>query len=57
MKAVELFIANNHNDSIVIKILGYPSPNALRQWWREYEQTGTLHEKSIPKPHFAYTVK
>lgn len=51
-KAVELFIANGHNDSLVIWILGYPSPNALRQWWAEYEQTGTLHEKCLPKPRF-----
>ena len=51
-KAVELFIANGHNDSIVIRMLGYPSSNALRQWWTEYEQTGTIHEKCLPKPRF-----
>lgn len=51
-KAVELFIANGHNDSLVIRILVSPSPNALRQWWTEYEQTGVLHEKCLPNPRF-----
>ena len=52
-KAVELFIATGHNDSLVIRTLGYPSPNALRQWWREYEKIGTLHSKCLPKPRFS----
>lgn len=51
-KAVELFIATGHNDSLVIQTLGYPSPNALRQWWREYEESGALHNKCLPKPRF-----
>ena len=31
---------------MVFRELGYPSPNALRQWYNEYMQTGTLHSKA-----------
>ena len=50
--AVALLIATNFNEGLVIKTLGYPSPNALRQWYREYQKTGTLHDKCRPKARF-----
>ena len=37
--------------------LGYPSPNALRSWYKEYKATGTLHEKSRPKPRYTQAQK
>ena len=52
-KAVELYIANGHCVGLVIKELGYPSPNALRAWHREYEETGKLKDTSVHKPHFS----
>jgi len=45
MKAVQLYIDSGCDEVVVLQTLGYPSPNALRQWYREYEQTGTLHHK------------
>jgi len=44
-KAVQLYIDSNFSERIVINNLGYPSPNALRQWHREYTKTGMLHCK------------
>ena len=44
-KAVQLYIDSNFSERIVINNLGYPSPNTLRQWHREYMETGTLQCK------------
>jgi len=51
MKAVMLFIESNLNERIVFRTLGYPSPNALRNWYKEYQQTGRLneHRKQVVK--------
>lgn len=46
MKAVQLYIESGCNETLVFNTLGYPSPNALRQWYREYHQTGALHCKA-----------
>ena len=35
-KAVKLYIDAGCNESTVIRTLGYPSPNALRSWYKEY---------------------
>lgn len=51
-KAVELFIKSGRNENIVIQELGYPSPVCLRNWYKEFMTTGTLHEKSKSKPKF-----
>lgn len=52
IKAVQLYIDSNCNEGKVIRALGYPSPGALRQWYREYMQTGELHQTSKKKPRF-----
>ena len=52
--AVHAYINSNFNENYVIRPLGYPSPNALRSWYKEYKATGTLHEKSRPKPRYAH---
>lgn len=39
-KAVLLFIESDCSESTVIRTLGYPSPNALRSWYKEYISTG-----------------
>jgi putative transposase len=45
ISAVKLYIASGYDVAAVLNAVGYPSPNALRQWCREYEATGTLHIK------------
>jgi len=52
LKAVQLYIESSRKERTVINVLGYPSPNALRQWYEEYIQTGELHKKSKGKPRF-----
>lgn len=52
MKVVRLYIESGFNEGAVIKALGHPSPNTIRSWYREYTETGKLHEVSAPKPHF-----
>lgn len=51
-KAVHLFIASGCSESAVIGTLGYPSPNALRNWYKEYLSTGELHATSSQKPRY-----
>ena len=57
MAAVDAYINSNFNENYVIRTLGYPSPNALRSWYKEYKATGTLHEKSRPKPRYTQAQK
>ena len=45
MKAVRTYIESHFSENYVIETLGYPSPNALRVWYKEYLTTGTLHKK------------
>lgn len=52
-KAVLLFVESDCSESTVICTLGYPSPNALRNWYKEYLSAGnTLHANSAPKPRY-----
>lgn len=51
-RAVELFIESGQKENIVIQQLGYPSPGCLRNWYKEFMETGTLHEKSKSKSRF-----
>lgn len=51
-KAVHLFIASGCSESAVIGTFGYPSPNALRNWYKEYLSTDELHATSSQKPRY-----
>lgn len=51
-KAIKLYIEADCNESTVIRTLGYPSPNALRNWYTEYLSNGKLHATSAPKPRY-----
>lgn len=51
-KAVDLFLASK-SEQFVWQTLGYPSPNALRAWVREYLERGKLHEKVRFKPRYS----
>ena len=53
MKAVTLYIESKFSENQVIKSLGYPSPNTLRSWYREYVTVGSLHTVSRCKPHYS----
>lgn len=43
--AVQTYTESHFSENHVIETLGYPSPNTLRAWYKEYLATGTLHEK------------
>lgn len=46
MKAAELYIQSGYSEGIVIRTLGYPSYTALRNWYKKYLSTGSLHAAS-----------
>ena len=37
--------------------IGYPSPNTLRSWYREYVTAGSPHSESCRKPHYSSAQK
>ena len=43
MRAVELYIKYGHSAADVIRELGYPNRGSLRNWFREFEESGDLH--------------
>ena len=57
MKAVQLYMESGYSENDVIRTLGYPSPNTLRSWYKEYCSNGELHEASAPKPRYSETQK
>jgi transposase-like protein len=44
--AIETFIRFDHSYADTIAELGYPDRHSLRNWWREYRETG---EVPVPK--------
>ena len=42
MKAVELYIKYEHRAKAVSRELGYPHPNLLSRWYKEYLESGYL---------------
>lgn len=52
LKAVELYIKYGLNMAAVLHELGYPTKNALKQWYREYIETDELHEKHTKKSKY-----
>lgn len=57
MAAVHAYVDSHFNENYVIRTLGYPSPNALRSWYKEYKAPGTLHAKSRSKPRYTQAQK
>jgi transposase InsO family protein/transposase-like protein len=53
MKAVRLFIDYDHQMSRVIQELGYPSRRALRDWYREFLESGDLHTWYPKRSHYS----
>lgn len=56
-KAVELYIQSGYSEGTVIRTLGYPSPTALRNWYKEYLSMGSLRTDSAPKPRYTQEQK
>ena len=50
LRAVKLYIKYDHSLSAVIRELGYPSHQALLQWYREYMTQGDLHVSGLLEP-------
>ena len=50
MRAVELYIKLGKRLQATIVELGYPTKNALRGWYREYERRQDLPIRSVPRP-------
>lgn len=53
IKAVELYIKYDLSAADTVRELGYPSRKMLVRWYKEYQETGGLHERCIKRP--AYT--
>ena len=50
MRAVKAYIASGYQANKTIQELGYPSHEALRGWYREYQKSGDLHRDFIRAP-------
>lgn len=49
IRAVELYEKSGRKAGIVVKTLGYPAPNILKRWHREYIATGSIHSGKLSK--------
>lgn len=47
IRAVELYIKLDKRVKATIRQLGYPTKNALRNWYREYQQHRDLRVESV----------
>ncbi len=52
IKAVQFYIKYDLNVAATVRELGYPSPSMLVRWYREYQQTGNLHEEYKKHPRY-----
>ena len=50
MRAVKAYIGSGYQANKTIQELGYPSHEALRNWYREYQKNGDLHRDFIRVP-------
>lgn len=57
IKAVKLLIQYDRSYSTVIRELGYPSKEALWNWYNEFSQNGDLHQDFIKQSKFTYDEK
>ena len=52
LKAVALYIKYDFSIAATIRELGYPSRNMLIRWYKEYKETGGLHEEYKKHPRY-----
>ena len=51
--AIETFIRFDHSYADTIAELGYPDRHTLRNWWKEYRETGEVPvAKRVREPRF-----
>ena len=43
MRAVRLFIECDHSEAATVRKLGCPARRTLREWYREFAESGDLH--------------
>lgn len=53
MRAVKLYINYDLHEAATIRELGYPNRKMIVQWYKEYIQTGQLHEWSKKKSKYS----
>lgn len=54
MKAVKLYIKYDLSAADTIRELGYPNRKMIVRWYKEYRETGDLHEQYIKRPKYTY---
>ena len=52
IKAVQLYIKYDFSLADTVLELGYPNKRMLRHWYKEYQETGGLHEKYNKQPKY-----
>lgn len=57
MRAVKLYIKYDLSVAATLRKLGYPSKNALKQWYAEYMENGDLHNHSAKKSKYSSSQK
>ncbi len=57
MRAVKLYIKYDLNVAATLRELGYPSKNALKQWYVEYMEDGGLHKHFAKKSKYSPSQK
>jgi len=55
IKAVALYIKYDLSAADTIRELGYPGRKMLARWYKEYQETGGLHERYIKNPAYTST--
>jgi len=51
-KAVALYIKYDLCCAETVRVLGYPGRKTLMQWYKEYEESGTVHEQFVKHPQY-----
>ena len=57
MRAIKLYIKYDLGMAATLRKLGYPSKNALKQWYAEYMENGDLHNHSAKKSKYSSSQK
>ena len=53
LKAIKLLLQYDMSYSTVIRELGYPSKESLRNWYYEYRKEGKLHRDFVKKTKYS----
>ena len=53
MRAVRLYIKYDRRPAATIRELGYPSRGMLRSWYREFGESGDLHQGLRRRPRYS----